>query len=345
MRTTLATLITVGCAAVAHAAVQTKTIEYKHADATLVGFLAWDDAVKDPRPGVLVCPEWWGNNDYSHARARQLAELGYVAFAIDMYGQDKDGKQRVTSDPKIAGEWSGSVMKDAKLRRERAAAGLDVLSHQANVDAKRLAAIGYCMGGTVALELARTGADLKAVVAFHASRLSADAPEDNKKIRASVLVCHGQDDGFVQAGEIDKFHAQMKEAGVDYEFAAYAGAVHAFTNPKADEYKLPGVAYNAKADRRSWEAMKALLAETLGQGGQAGAGPAPAMEPAPPAITKNQIGAMDLQTAMKEMASRRKYVQSNPSLDANTRHRLDEEVTALKERMDFLRKENARGSN
>lgn len=336
---TVSALVALASASLVQAAVQTKAIEYKHADTTLVGFLAWDDAAKDPRPGVLVCPEWWGNNEYAHARARQLAELGYVAFAIDMYGKDKDGKERVTSDPKVAGEWSGSVMKDAKLRRERAASGLDVLAHQGGVDAKRLAAIGYCMGGSVALELARTGADLKAVVAFHASRISADAPEDNKKIRASVLVCHGQDDGFVQPGEIDKFHAQMKEAGVDYEFAAYAGAVHAFTNPKADEYKLPGVGYNAKADRRSWDAMKALFAETLS------VGPGPAGDAPPPALTKDQIGAMDLQTAMKEMASRRKFVQANAGLDANTRHRLDDEVTSLKERIDFLRKKNARGSN
>lgn len=343
----LVALASLGIASAVHAAVQTKAVEYKHGDTVLVGLLAWDDAVQEPRPGVLICPEWWGNNEYSHGRARQLAQLGYVAFAIDMYGKDKDGKERVTSDPKVAGEWSGGVMKDAKLRRERAAAGLGVLTHQAQVDSQRVAAIGYCMGGTVALELARTGAELKAVVAFHASRVCADAPEDNAKIRGTVLICHGQDDGFVQPGEIEKFHAQMKEAGVDYEFVAYAGAVHAFSNPKADEYKIPGVAYHAKADHRSWAAMRALFAEVFRKGGEAelvvpGLG---AEDACPPALTKDRIGALDLQTALREMTTRRTYVQSHPGLDANSRHRLDDEISALKARIDYLRRKNSRGSN
>ncbi len=246
----------------AQAAIQTKAIEYKHGDTVLEGFLVWDDAVateKTPKPGVVVCPEWWGMNDYSKARAKQLAELGYVAFAIDMYGKGK-----VTEDAKQAGQWAGELSKDPQVRRDRAAAGMKVLTDQNIVDKSKVAAIGYCMGGTVALELARTGADLKAVVAFHASQVSAAKPEDNKKIKGTVLVCHGQDDAFVQPGEIEKFHAQMKEAGIDYVFVAYSGAVHAFTNPNADKFKVPGVSYNVNADKRSWAEMKEIFAEKFG---------------------------------------------------------------------------------
>ncbi len=253
----------------ANAGVQTKTVVYECGGTKLVGFLAWDDAVateKTPAPGVVVCPEWWGNNDYAHERAKMAASLGYVAFAIDMYGEASPGAARVTTDPKQAGEWSGGVMKDRELRRARALAGYKTLLDQPMVDRTRVAAIGYCMGGTVALELARTGADLRAVVTFHASRISADDAMDNKNIKASLLICNGQDDGFVPPEEIAAFHAQMKEAGVDYEFASYAGAVHSFTNKGADAFNIPGVKYNAAADRRSWENMKSFLAERLAPG-------------------------------------------------------------------------------
>jgi dienelactone hydrolase len=212
---------------------------------------------------VLVCPEWWGNNDYARGRARQLAELGYVAFSIDMYGQGK-----LTTDPKVAQEWSGALYADNALGRERAQLGLAQLTAQPMVDASRCAAIGYCMGGTVALELARTGADLKAVVTFHASTVTArgtdaEALADNKRIRATLTICTGAEDGFLPADELQRFHAQMKAAGVDYQVASYAGAVHSFTNPGADAYKIPGVAYDAKADARSWSLMRSALAEAF----------------------------------------------------------------------------------
>jgi len=208
----------------------------------------------------VICPEWWGNNDYPRARAEKLAELGYVAFAIDMYGKGK-----VTRDPAQAQKWSGEFYGSPTLMHERAKAGYDVLVSQAQVDSSRVAAIGYCFGGTVALELARTGVALKSVVAFHAGKLTAlgDA-SDNSKIQATVTVCHGQDDGFVSAEELANFHAQMKAAKVDYQFCAYAGAVHAFTNPGADSFGVPGVAYNAHADHRSWELMKSAFAEAFG---------------------------------------------------------------------------------
>lgn len=261
MRKLFLLLMTFLFAHAAAAAVQTKVVEYKDGDTVLEGFLAWDDAVatdSKPAPGVLVIPEWWGNNDYSRGRAKQLAELGYVALAIDMYGKGK-----ITTDPKQAGEWSGAIMKDETARRARSTAGLKVLRGQKNVDASHIGVIGYCMGGTLAVDLARTGADLRAVVAFHASTFTASKPEENKQIKGTVLICHGAEDAFVPAGEVDKFQSQMKEAGVDYVFVAFSGAVHAFTNPKAGSYNVPGVRHNAEADRRSWEFMQILFREKL----------------------------------------------------------------------------------
>jgi len=267
MRTIFFSLVaSLSVSAGALADIKEKTVEYQHGGTTFVGFLAWDDTKateSKPQPGVVVCPEWWGNNEYTHSRARQLAALGYVAFAIDMYGKDTSGSAKVTTDPNQASEWMTATTKDNAVLRGRAQAGLKALTDQKIVDATRVAVIGYCMGGTVAMELARTGADLKAVVAFHASRVSAQDAADNKKIKATVLVCHGQDDAFVQPGELDAFHKQMKDAGIDYEVDAYAGAVHAFTNKDADTFNIPGVKYNAKADHRSWERMKSLFAEVF----------------------------------------------------------------------------------
>jgi dienelactone hydrolase len=254
----------------ASAEIKTQTVEYKSGDTTLVGFLAYDDAAateKSPRPGVVVCPEWWGNDEYAHSRARQLAELGYVAFSVDVYGKGADGKAKTTSDPKEAGKWSGEVSSDPKLLRARVMAGYDTLAAQKMVDKSHMAAIGYCMGGTVALELARAGAKLDAVVTFHASRIAAKDPSDNdvlKRNGMTVLICNGQDDGFTTKEEIAKFHQQMKDAGVDYEFDSYSGAVHSFTNPNADSHHMDGVKYNEKADKRSWERMKSLFEEKWG---------------------------------------------------------------------------------
>jgi dienelactone hydrolase len=252
--------------AAAHAGIQTKAIEYRHGEVLLEGVLVWDDAVAtDARkaPGVLVCPEWWGLADYPKERARQLAGLGYVAFAADMYG-----KGRVTGDPKQASEWASSVSGDLELLRGRARAAYDVLEAQPMVDKQRLAAIGYCFGGSVALELARTGAALRCVIPFHASQISARGSDEvalaaNRRITGTVIVCHGQDDEFVKPEELARFHAQMKAAKVDYVFTSYAGAVHAFTNPGADAVKLPSVGYSASADRRSWELLKSALAEAF----------------------------------------------------------------------------------
>jgi dienelactone hydrolase len=198
MRVTIAAiclgLITMFATA-ARADIKTKDIEYKHGDVVLQGTLAWDDSVKDKRPGVMVVHEWWGCNDYAKARAKQLAALGYVAFACDMYG-----KGVTTTDPAQAGKLAGAIRKDNKVYRERAAAGLKVLADQPMVDAKNLAAIGYCFGGTTVLQLACSGADLKAVVSFHGG-LFKPTPEDAKSIKCKVLICNGAADTFIDAGD------------------------------------------------------------------------------------------------------------------------------------------------
>jgi dienelactone hydrolase len=347
--------------AAAQAAVQTKSIAYKVGDAAFVGTLAWDDAVateKSPAAAVLVCPEWWGCNEYAISRATQLAELGYVAFAIDMYGSGPDGKAKTTVDAMQAGEWAGGVFKDPAGLQARVTAGFEALTSQKIVDKTKVAAIGYCMGGTVALALARTGADVKAVVAFHASNVSAADETTNAKIKGTIMVCHGQEDAFVKPGELDTFHAQMKAAKVDYVLSTYSGAVHAFTNPKADSFGIPGVAYDKNADVRSWTAMKALFEEKFGRSeaqevrnrkiAEVEAAPrirerewiaaeaARGVGDAPAVLTPEAIGAMDRSTAMREMSSRRTYPQRNPSLDRATRSRLEKEVNLLQERVKAL---------
>jgi dienelactone hydrolase len=269
----LPSIIMFGLLTPARAEVKLEPVQYKHGSDMLEGYLAYDDALvsaKKPAPGVLVCPEWWGTNNYPRDRAKKLAALGYVALAIDMYGLDATGKIITTDDPAVAKKLAGAVMGDVAYMRARAKAAYDALVARPEVDKKHIAVIGYCMGGTVALELARSGAALDATLAFHPGQLSAQGDDakalaDNSKIHGSVTVCQGLDDGFVAPADIEKFHAQMKAAKVDYQFVGYAGAVHAFTNPQADRYKIPGVAYNGKADARSWELLKSTLAEAFGK--------------------------------------------------------------------------------
>lgn len=257
--TALSTILGAPCA---RAEIRTEILEYRHGEVLLEGFLAWDDqraTEKTPQPGVLVCPEWWGCNDYARSRAKQLAELGYVGFAIDVYGKGK-----ITTDPQQASAWSSAAYADVAVLRARGKLAHDLLAARKNVDKSRLAAIGYCMGGTVALELARTGAPLRSVVAFHAGKLtSLGSAEDNAKITAAITICHGQEDAFVTAEEIASFHEQMKAAKRDYQFLSYAYAVHAFTNPGADAFGIPGVAYDAAADRRSWQHMQLAFTEAF----------------------------------------------------------------------------------
>jgi len=241
----------------ARAEVKTEVVEYRHGDVLLEGYLAYDDALTGKRPGVLVVHEWMGHNPYVRKRAEQLARLGYVAFALDMYGKGvraKDGKEAAA----LAGIYKG----DRKLMRARAGAGLDVLRKHAMVDPSRLAAIGYCFGGTTVLETARGGADLVSVVSFHGG-LDTPTPADAKNIRGKVLALHGGDDPYVPPKQVEAFQEEMRKGGVDWQFVSYGGAVHSFTNPEAGSDNSKGAAYNERADRRSWEAMKAFFAETL----------------------------------------------------------------------------------
>ena len=238
------------------AKVVTKEITYKANDLELKGYLAYDDALKAKRPGVLVVHEWWGQNDYIRKRARMLAELGYVALALDMYG---DGK--VATHPQDASKFSGEVMKNLAVAEQRFMAGLALLKQQPQTDNQHIAAIGYCFGGGVVLAMARRGVDLDGVVSFHGS-LGAGAPAEPGKVKAKILVLNGADDPFVKPEQIAAFKGEMKAAGVDYEFVNYPGAKHSFTNPDATEngkkFQLP-LEYNAKADKESWQKMQSFF--------------------------------------------------------------------------------------
>jgi len=255
MRRMVGVVTGLALAASAQAELRTKTVEYKHGDTVLKGYLAYDDAVNGKRPGVLVVHEWWGLNDYAKHRADMLAQLGYVAFAADMYG---DGFN--TTSPEEAGKRSAEFRNNRPFGRERLTAALDMLRRNDRCDSRRIAAIGYCFGGTCVLELARSGADIAGVVSFHGG-LSTPNPADAKHIKCKVLVCHGANDGFESPEEIAAFQKEMREANVDWQMNIYGGAVHSFTNPNSDKVGIPGIGYNERADKRSWEAMKAFFAE------------------------------------------------------------------------------------
>jgi dienelactone hydrolase len=239
------------------AAVQSRTITYTHNNREHRGYLAWDDAVADPRPGVLVVHEWWGLNDYARQRVDMLAELGYVAFAADMYG---DG--RTTEHPQEAGRMAAEVRQNAGEWVARATAALDVLKSQPQCDPSRLAAIGYCFGGSTALQLAFSGAELRCVASFHGA-LMTPTPEQVRRTKASLLVCHGAQDAFIPEESVQQFRAALDAGGADWELVYYAGARHGFTVPHAEDRGLEGLKYNAAADRRSWARLQALFAERL----------------------------------------------------------------------------------
>lgn len=246
--------------AAGEAKVVSRAIPYQDGETSLEGHLAWDDAVKGKRPGVLVVHEWWGLNDYARKRAEMLAELGYAAFALDMYGK------RVTTHPKEAGEWAGQIRQNVEGWRRRARSGLAVLKAQEVVDPSRLAAIGYCFGGSTVLQLAYMGEDLKGVVSFHGA-LPAYQPGGSGPIRARILVCHGADDSFISAEQIEAFRKALDAARADWQMVHYGGARHSFTNPGADKVGLDDLRYDEKADRRSWTHMRAFLDEVFAKGG------------------------------------------------------------------------------
>src|SRR5262245_18784697 len=218
-------------------------IEYKHGDVVLQGYLAWNGAVAGKRPGVIIFHEWKGHGDYVRRRADQLASLGYAAFAADMYGKGVYAK-----DHEEAGKLAGVFFGDRKKMRERAAAGLEAMKKHASVDPARIAAMGYCFGGTTALEMARGGQELLGAASFHGNLAVPPNSESVKPIRAKIIAFHGADDSFVPAEVVKAFHQEMKAASADYQFVAFGGAVHSFTVKEAGSDPSTGMAYNEKAD-------------------------------------------------------------------------------------------------
>lgn len=253
----LFTLATLGTAlADEHATIETKEVTYSGGGVEMKGFLAWDKSKEGKRPGVLVVHEWWGHNDYARKRAKMLAELGYVALAVDMYG---DGK---TADhPKDAGAFMQAALADIDAAEERFAAAMKVLNEHEAADPEKTAAIGYCFGGGVVLHAARVGMDLDAVVSFHGS-LGAQKPAEKGKVKAKVLVLNGAADQMVSEDSITAFKEEMDAAEVNYEFVNYPDALHGFTNPGATElgekFGIP-IGYQKEADEKSWAAMKAFF--------------------------------------------------------------------------------------
>ncbi len=247
-------MIAVFCTSV-QAEIRTSTVEYKHGSVVLEGYLAYDDRISDKRPGVLIVHEWWGLTPNIKKRAEELASLGYIAFAVDMYG-----KGITAADPGKASELSGVYRSDRKLMFNRAMAGYEILSRHPLVIPEKIAAIGYCFGGTTVLELARGHAPVAGIVSFHGS-LDTPHPSDTKDVKAKVLVLHGSEDPFASKEQIDTFMNEMRRSGADWQMFFYGGAMHSFTNPEADRYGIKGIAYNEKADKRSWQAMKIFFDE------------------------------------------------------------------------------------
>ncbi|MGD0337630.1 MAG: dienelactone hydrolase family protein [Bacteroidota bacterium] len=248
-------LIFLGLSHMSLSQIHMENFEYKIGDSVFEGYLAYDASIKDKHPGVLIVHEWWGITPYIQKRAEQLARLGYVAFAVDIYGKGIRAKT-----PEEAQTVVKQFYGDRKLLRQRAAAGLDILRKNSLVDPKRIAAIGYCFGGMTALELARSGADIAGVVSFHGG-LATPNTDDAKNIKAKILVLTGGDDPNVPATQVTAFEDEMRKANVDWQLVSYGGAVHSFTNPASGNDPAKGVAYNEKADKRSWDAMKTFFSE------------------------------------------------------------------------------------
>lgn len=237
------------------AKVQTKVIPYQHGDVHLAGVLAWDDAMTGPRPGILVVHEWWGLNDYAQDRARQLAELGYVAFAVDMYGKGK-----ITTHPDQAGTWMKEVQSNVSQWQARAIKGLAVLRSQEQVDRNNIAAIGYCFGGATVIQLAYSGVEIKGVVSFHGA-LPLPKAKQTTMVKAKMLIAHGNADPFLKEEHIRKFRTALDKANIDWNMVLYAGARHSFTNPGADAHGMDALQYNQQADIRSWKHMQLFFDE------------------------------------------------------------------------------------
>lgn len=242
------------------AAVETKEVTYAGGGVEMKGFLAWDGKAKGKRPGVIVVHEWWGHNDYARSRAKQLADMGYVALAVDMYG---DGK--TASHPDNAMAFMQEATKDPVQAAERFNAGLALLRADPHVDAQNIAAIGYCFGGAVVLNMARAGTDLKGVASFHGALGGWMTPLPGS-VTAKVLVMTGGADGMVPPEAVAKFEDEMRTAKADFRVITYPGAKHSFTNPAADDiarqFNMP-VGYDRKADKASWKELERFLMDVF----------------------------------------------------------------------------------
>ena len=246
--------------AAAQASVQGREVVYQADGTTLKGYIAYDDAIKGRRPGVLVVHEWWGQNEYARKRARMLAELGYTALAVDMYGNGK-----TVDNPDDAGKLAAAVYKDMPMAKARFEAAMLLLRDQETVEANQIAAFGYCFGGGVALNMARMGEDLKGVASFHGG-LGTNSPAQPGKIKARIISFSGDADPTIGPDKVAAFRQEMERAGVDFRVVIYPAAKHAFTNPAADElgkkFNMP-IAYDAAADRDSWHQAEEFLREVF----------------------------------------------------------------------------------
>lgn len=237
--------------------IQSERIQYEANGVKLNGYIAWDANQKGPRPGVLVVHEWWGQTDYIRSRARMLAELGYTGFAVDMYGNGK-----TAANPDEAGKLMTEVLNNMDEGVARFEAARRALKSHSSADASKTAAMGYCFGGAVVLEMARRGLDLKGVASFHGA-LSTQTKVEPGSIKAKVLVLHGEDDVLIPQEQVDAFKSEMSDAGAEMKFIGYPGALHGFTNPEAtangEKYGLP-LAYDETVDKESWNELKTFLA-------------------------------------------------------------------------------------
>jgi dienelactone hydrolase len=232
--------------------IKTEEVTYTSGGVTCKSFVAYDGNKKGKRPAIVVVPEWWGNNEYSKWRAHQLAELGYIAIAVDMYGDDK-----IAGDPKQAQDYATPFYKDPKLGEERITAAVNKLKEYPETDATKMAAIGYCFGGSMVLNAAKLGMDFKGVVSFHGGLATVPATAGSTK--AKILVCHGAADKFISDADIKNFKSNLDSLKVPYTFISYPDATHAFSNPDATangkKFNMP-IAYNEAADKKSWSDMK-----------------------------------------------------------------------------------------
>lgn len=255
LRSLLCLAVAALCAPPTLARIVTRPVEYKAGETTMVGYLAYDDAKPGRRPGVLVVPDWKGLGDFAKEKAEELAATGYVALAVDMYGGGL-----IAQDNEEAARLAGPLKGNRAEMRARVRAAFEILAAHPQVLPEKIAAIGFCFGGTTVLELARSGAPVAGVVSFHGN-LDTPDPADAKQIRGKVLVLHGADDPYVPPPEVVAFQEEMQRAKVDWQLVMYGGAVHSFTNPKAGVDPSRGAAYNESADRRSRRAMKEFFAE------------------------------------------------------------------------------------